>query len=52
MRPDGIFIIFDLGNFKSFSNIKIFMKDIDDVCNINNKAIMIIGNKNDIDIEK
>ena len=28
------------------------MKDINDVCNINNKAIMIIGNKNDITIEE
>ena len=51
-EADGIFIIFDLGNYQSFSNIKIFMKDINDVCNINNKAIMIIGNKNDIAIEE
>ena len=51
-EADGIFIIFDLGNYQSFSNIKIFMKDINDVCNINNKAIMIIGNKNDITIEE
>jgi len=51
-EADGIFIIFDLSNFKSFSNINIFLKDIHDVCNINNKAIMIIGNKNDIPIEE
>lgn len=49
---DGIFIIFDLGNYKSFSNIKIFVKDINDICNINSKAIMIIGNKNDIPEEE
>lgn len=49
---DGIFIIFDLGNSQSFYNIKIFLKDINDACNINNKAIMIIGNKNDIPKEE
>ena len=47
---DGIFIIFDLSNIKSFNNIKLFLKDINDVCNMNNKTIMIIGNKNDIPI--
>ena len=45
---DGIFIVFDLGNCKSFSSIKIYLKDINDICNINNKSVMIIGNKNDI----
>ena len=48
---DGIFIIFDLGNSQSFYNIKIFLKDINDICNINNKSIMIIGNKNDLPLE-
>jgi small GTP-binding protein len=47
-EADGIFIVFDLGNFKSFSNIKIFLNDIKDICNIKKKSIMIIGNKNDI----
>ena len=47
-EADGIFIIFDLGNYKSFTNIKIFLKDINEICNVNNKSIMIIGNKNDI----
>lgn len=51
-EADGIFIIFDLGNTKSFSNLKLFLKDINDICNINNKAIMIIGNKNDIPLEE
>ena len=50
-EADGIFIVFDLGDFKSFNNIKIFLKDINDICNINNKAIMIIGNKNDLPLE-
>ena len=47
---DGIFIIFDLSNINSFNNIKLFLKDINDACNMNNKTIMIIGNKNDIPI--
>ena len=47
-EADGIFIVFDLGNYKSFSNIKIFLKDINEICNVNNISIMIIGNKNDI----
>ena len=47
-EADGIFIVFDLGNYKSFSNIKIFLKDINEICNAQNKSIMIIGNKNDI----
>ena len=51
-EADGIFIVFDLGDFKSFNNIKIFLKDINDICNINNKAIMIIGNKNDLPLEE
>ena len=51
-EADGIFIIFDLGNSKSFSNLKIFLKDINDICKVNNKAIMIIGNKNDISLEE
>ena len=50
-EADGIFIVFDLGDCKSFNNIKIFLKDINDICNINNKAIMIIGNKNDLPLE-
>jgi len=50
-EADGIFIVFDLGDIKSFNNIKIFLKDINDICNINNKAIMIIGNKNDLPLE-
>lgn len=47
-EADGIFIVFDLGNFNSFSNIKIFLNDINDICNIKKKSIMLIGNKNDI----
>ena len=50
-EADGIFIVFDLGVCKSFNNIKIFLKDINDICNINNKSIMIIGNKNDLPLE-
>ena len=50
-EADGIFIVFDLGDCKSFNNIKIFLKDINDICNINNKSIMIIGNKNDLPLE-
>ena len=47
-EADGIFVVFDLGSSKSFSSIKIYLKDINEVCNINNRSIMIIGNKNDI----
>ena len=50
-EADGIFIVFDLGDCKTFNNINIFLKDINDICNINNKAIMIIGNKNDLPLE-
>ena len=50
-EADGIFIVFDLGDCRSFNNIKIFLKDINDICNINNKSIMIIGNKNDLPLE-
>jgi len=50
-EADGIFIVFDLGDCKTFNNINIFLKDINDICNINNKAIMIIGNKNDLPME-
>ena len=51
-EADGIFVVFDLGNTKSFYNIKIYLKDINEVCNINNRSVMIIGNKNDITIEE
>lgn len=49
---DGIFIVFDLGNMKSFSNIKLFLDDINEICDIKTKSIMIIGNKNDLPIEE
>ena len=51
-EADGIFVVFDLGSSKSFSSIKIYLKDINEVCNINNRSIMIIGNKNDIPNEE
>ena len=51
-EADGIFVVFDLGNSKSFSSIKIYLKDISEVCNINNRSIMIIGNKNEIPNEE
>ena len=51
-EADGIFVVFDLGNSKSFSSIKIYLKDINEVCNINNRSIMIIGNKNDMPNEE
>ena len=49
---EGIFIVFDLSNFHSFNNIKLFLKDINEVCNIKSKSIMIIGNKNDIPMDE
>ena len=47
-NSDGIFLVFDLKSFDSFSDIPLFLSDIQDICDIKTKCIMLIGNKSDI----
>ena len=43
---NGIFLVFDLTNLKSFENLNIWIKEINS--SVINKNIIILGNKNDL----
>lgn len=45
----GIMIVFDLTDRKSFDNVKMWLKEIEKYCNIENVPKILVGNKNDLD---
>ena len=46
-KANGIILVFDLSNEKSFNNLSIWMKEIND--NAGNVEIILVGNKSDLD---
>ena len=45
---DGIILVYDLSNKKTFQNIKVWYNHIKDMIDINKVAIIIVGNKSDL----
>lgn len=45
---DGIILVYDITDKKTFQNIKIWYKNIKDIIDINKVAIIIVGNKSDL----
>ena len=49
---DGILLMYDISNYKSFKDIKVWMSSIQESVNISKIALIIIGNKYDLSAEK